>query len=379
MAGGEDRRWPGAEAIMAAALGIAREVVSASMLSAPAGRLPERERRAAASSPSPEPKRAEENQRRLAAPVSRAALAQSRVGAAPRHAAPDAAVAASRAEGPARHAAPEPDSTPPAPPDRPPAALPARTPPALPVRASPPPRVDRRPPDRKLVRDLVSARRRGPFLRAAERIGGQFWGVRFAFSLISALMLLTVTGFAFERLTGVDVLPDGPAARFWPAPHDFPVLDRSLPVSIRARSVRINAPIHPVGTAPSGAIDVPRGDRFNEAGWYKQGPTPGEYGPAVIVGHVDNGSGPSVFHKLSRLRPGNRVEITRKDGKVAVFEVNSVKRFDRDNLPADQVFEDFSRPGLRLITCGGRWVGGTTGYADNIVVFASLVKARGRG
>ncbi|MDQ7903820.1 class F sortase [Phytohabitans sp. ZYX-F-186] len=195
-------------------------------------------------------------------------------------------------------------------------------------------------------------------------------------SLIIALMLLTVSGFAFERLTGVKVLPDGPAARFWPAPRDFPVLERSLPVRVRANAVQISAPVHPVGNAPSGAIDVPTGSRFDEAGWYNKGPTPGEYGPAVIVGHVDSGSGPSVFHKLSRLRPGNRVEISRADGSVAVFEVNAVRRFDRDNLPTDEVFGDFSRPGLRLITCGGRWVGGTTGYADNVVVFASLVKSR---
>lgn len=231
----------------------------------------------------------------------------------------------------------------------------------------------RGPPDR--TRDIVR-RRSSRFRRAAWRIGGPDWGVRCTMSLIIAVMLLTVTGFAFERLTGADVLPDGPAARFWPAPRDFPVLGRSLPVNIRARSVRIEAPVHRVGDTPSGSIDVPKGERFDEAGWYDKGPTPGEYGPAVIVGHVDRGDGPSVFHKLSRLRPGNRVEIGRADGSVAVFEVNSVKRYDRDDLPADEVFGDFSRPGLRLITCGGRWVGGTTGYADNVVVFASLVRAR---
>jgi Sortase domain len=225
-------------------------------------------------------------------------------------------------------------------------------------------------------RPAPPAGRRGAVTRAARRAGGPHWGVRFMFSLVAALMVLTVTGFAFERLTGVDVLPDGPAARFWPAPRDFPVLNRSVPVSIRARSVRIDAGVHRVGNAPGGAVAVPTGDRVDEAGWYDKGPTPGEYGPAVIVGHVDSGTGPSVFHKLSRLRPGNRVEITRADGTVAVFEVNTVKRFDRDNLPAGEVFGDFSRPSLRLITCGGRWVGGTTGYADNIVVFASLVKAR---
>ena len=45
-------------------------------------------------------------------------------------------------------------------------------------------------------------------------------------------------------------------------------------------------------------------------------------------------------------------------------------------LPVTRVFQDYSRPGLRLITCGGAWVGGSTGYADNVIVFASLIESR---
>jgi hypothetical protein len=60
-----------------------------------------------------------------------------------------------------------------------------------------------------------------------------------------------------------------------------------------------------------------------------------------------------------------------------VFTVESVEWFDKARLPADRVYGDFSRPALRLITCGGPWVGGSRGYADNIVVFASLTATRG--
>ena len=46
-------------------------------------------------------------------------------------------------------------------------------------------------------------------------------------------------------------------------------------------------------------------------------------------------------------------------------------------IPAsvDRVYGDYSRPGLRLVTCGGNWLGGGEGYSDNVIVFASLVKA----
>jgi sortase (surface protein transpeptidase) len=96
----------------------------------------------------------------------------------------------------------------------------------------------------------------------------------------------------------------------------------------------------------------------------------------VIVGHVDTHTGPAVFHELKELRSGDRVEVRRADRSVAVFEVDAVHRYDKNALPVDEVYGDFSRPRLRLITCGGRWVGGETGYADNVVVYASLVKAR---
>ncbi|MGK5676195.1 class F sortase [Micromonospora sp. URMC 106] len=195
--------------------------------------------------------------------------------------------------------------------------------------------------------------------------------------VIGTLMVLIVAMFAVERVAGVSVLPDRFIAGLRPPPKKFPVLPASRPVDITIEPIDVQAPVHNVGVAPDGSIAVPDAARAQEAGWYDQGPTPGQYGPAVIVGHVDTSTGPAVFHELRDLREGDRIEVTREDRSVAVFEVDSVERFDKERLPADEVFGDFSRPRLRLITCGGRWVGGETGYADNVVVFASLVRARG--
>lgn len=95
----------------------------------------------------------------------------------------------------------------------------------------------------------------------------------------------------------------------------------------------------------------------------------------MIVGHVDTTTGPAVFHGLKELHDGDEIEVTRADRRVAVFEVDEIQRYRKERLPVDQVYGDFSRPRLRLITCGGRWVGGATGYADNLVVYATLVRA----
>ncbi|MFF5181746.1 class F sortase [Micromonospora sp. NPDC000316] len=193
---------------------------------------------------------------------------------------------------------------------------------------------------------------------------------------VAALMVLIVAMLGVEQVTGISVLPDSLSAGLRPAPKKFPVLSASRPTGLTIQTIDLRAPVHDVGIASDGTIAVPDAARAQEAGWYDQGPTPGQYGPAVIVGHVDTTSGPAVFHELGELRSGDEIEVTRSDHSVAVFEVDSVERYDKDRLPVDEVYGDFSRPGLRLITCGGRWVGGQTGYSDNVVVFASLVKAR---
>jgi hypothetical protein len=194
--------------------------------------------------------------------------------------------------------------------------------------------------------------------------------------MLAVLLGVFLTGLGLSQLDGTIPLPGWFAKQGVPPPRAFPVLAPSRPTRVVIASIGVAAPVHGVGLAPDGTIAVPALDKRNEAGWYDASPTPGQFGPAILLGHVDTRTGPAVFSKLADVRPGARIEITRRDRSVAVFQVNTVESFDKTSLPADRVYGDFSRPGLRLITCGGRWVGGATGYADNIVVFASLVAAR---
>lgn len=186
---------------------------------------------------------------------------------------------------------------------------------------------------------------------------------------------LFTVGLGLGVTTGVDLRglfrePDRPP------PRAFPVLGPSRPVRLAVPAIRVDAPVLDVGLARDGSVDVPPLARHNEVGWFSGGPTPGQFGPALLVGHADTRTGPSVFAALHRLRPGQRLEVTRRDHRVAVFEVNSVERFAKTALPAARVYGDFSRPVLRLVTCGGTWLGGGRGYRDNVVVFASLVAVR---
>ena len=96
-----------------------------------------------------------------------------------------------------------------------------------------------------------------------------------------------------------------------PTPWDFhwshgtaAALHRSVPTRISIPALGVRAPVVGVGTAADGSIAAPAIDKPDETGWYRLGPTPGERGTAVIVGHVDTADRPAVFAKLGALGRG---------------------------------------------------------------------------
>ncbi|MEU3456285.1 class F sortase [Micromonospora sp. NPDC006766] len=125
--------------------------------------------------------------------------------------------------------------------------------------------------------------------------------------------------------------------------------------------------------ADDGTLEVPPLERAELTGWYRLGPTPGEIGNALIVGHVDSRrTGAAVFYRLSALRPGDGIAVTRADGSVARFTVERTERYPKSSFPADLVYGSNPKPSLRLVTCGGQFDRGTRSYLDNIIVSATL-------
>jgi sortase (surface protein transpeptidase) len=155
-------------------------------------------------------------------------------------------------------------------------------------------------------------------------------------------------------------------------------LRRSPPVKVDIPKIDVHAPVTLLGLKSDGSIEEPPLSKPNLTGWYKLGPTPGEKGPAVIAGHVDAHGGPAVFYKLGHLRRGDRAEITRKDGSVAVFRIDTVERVPKNAFPTKKVYGDLGFPGLRLITCGGGFNQATGHYLDNIIAYGHLVSSQRR-
>jgi LPXTG-site transpeptidase (sortase) family protein len=152
-------------------------------------------------------------------------------------------------------------------------------------------------------------------------------------------------------------------------------LARSVPVSIRIPGIGVAAPVMEVGQNADGTVQVPPLDEHNLTGWYRYGPTPGQRGSAVILGHVDSLTGISVFYYLKDLHAGDKVYVTLADGKVATFSVDGVQKVAKDAFPTASIYGKAGYPSLRLITCGGPFDKATGHYVDNIIVYAHLIRA----
>ncbi|MFC5820075.1 class F sortase [Nonomuraea harbinensis] len=166
-----------------------------------------------------------------------------------------------------------------------------------------------------------------------------------------------------------DVPP--PLPQIQPAPAMLP----SSPVRLKVKRLGIDAPIKSVGLAKDGTIQVPPSDNPNLVGWYRNMSTPGEAGPAVVLGHKDTRTRSAVFARLPEIRNGDQIEVKRQDGVTAVFTVGGVEQADKKTFPTQRVYGPQQNAQLHLITCGGVYNRNTGHYTDNVIVYATMTSS----
>ncbi len=145
------------------------------------------------------------------------------------------------------------------------------------------------------------------------------------------------------------------------------------PVRLLIPALGVDSSLERLGRTVDGVIEVPV--RWQRAGWYQDGPWPGEPGAAVVLGHLDSPRGPAVFAGLAGLTSGARVTVSRADGSTLTFRVLRVEERLRSRFPVTEVFWPTLRRELRLITCGGSYVRAAGGYQSNVIVYAVLDRA----
>ncbi len=190
-----------------------------------------------------------------------------------------------------------------------------------------------------------------------------------AFAAVSTLLLAGSNG---DGNPGAGTEPSSSASPSEtpsdPAQTGPVTMSRSVPVRLRIPAIEVDSDLMGLGLQKDGTLEVPPG--AFPAGWFRSAPTPGELGPAIIVGHVRFET-PGVFARLTELRPDDEIKVARKDGSTAAFRVTRVQHFAKSAFPTKKVYGNIDHAGLRLITCGGLDAN-TNKFDENVVVFAEL-------
>lgn len=141
------------------------------------------------------------------------------------------------------------------------------------------------------------------------------------------------------------------------------------PRILRIPALSITGTVHPVGTTPEGAMDIP--DSLADAGWYDQSARPGNPGKAVLAVHTGYPETPSQYRSLERVQVGAAIDIEDTTGATAHFSVIQIARYSVEKAPVATIFGESPTARLHIITCTGRWDPATQSYDERLVVYAA--------
>lgn len=143
-----------------------------------------------------------------------------------------------------------------------------------------------------------------------------------------------------------------------------------LPRYINITKLGVHARVLQSGITSSGAIVTP--NNVYDAGWYTGSAKPGQPGATLIDGHVSSWTTRGVFYGIKTLQPGDALQIVRGDGALINYRVVKTQTYDADHVDMQAAVSPVNpgKPGLNLITCGGKVKPGTSEFTQRTIVFA---------
>jgi hypothetical protein len=202
-----------------------------------------------------------------------------------------------------------------------------------------------------------------------ERRQAMLWGVA-AVALMVAIVAFAGTFSRADPRTDPRAVTLSSPLAVSDVSHNKKILPlvRSEPVRLVIPALGIDTAVGALGLQPDHQVMVPTSAHVVD--WYEDGPTPGQIGSAVILGHVDSFRGPGTFFYLKNLKAGDSITTRLADGAVAHFVVVRVVQYSKTAFPDRLVFGSSGTQSLQLVTCGGTFDHATGHYESNIVVFS---------
>lgn len=130
-------------------------------------------------------------------------------------------------------------------------------------------------------------------------------------------------------------------------------MEASEPSALKVPSIKVDAPLLQLGQQEGkDLVELPK--PATKPGWFEDSATPGEPGVATIVGYIERGADePGVFARLANLEEDHEIQVSREDGRTAIFSVDKVEYYAEGEMPAEEVYAPTGLPELRIVTCGG--------------------------
>lgn len=151
----------------------------------------------------------------------------------------------------------------------------------------------------------------------------------------------------------------------------------ALPTSVDIPSISVHATkLMPLGLDKHGAIETPPLSQPQILGYYTLSSPPCVPGPNkvpfTLIGHVDGNKQRGVLYNLKSLKAGDTITVGLDNGKSCTYRITKLAQYGKHDVPFDDVWGPTGDAQIRVVSCGGRYVGPPDYYEDNLNGLGSL-------
>lgn len=219
--------------------------------------------------------------------------------------------------------------------------------------------------------DSVELRQQTSDPTSRRKRGLLFGGLGFAVVAALATVVVIVTGDSGQPANAAGQAPAAPAelSVTLPPSSSAPAEEAQPPGSVRlpdgATAQLVQRELTEDNTLP-----IPQD--LDKATWWGAGL--GQSGAMLLSGHINWKGEEGPFKELLRIQPGQQVVVLDDTGAEWTYQVRDVRKVAKEELPAvaPELFGQSGEHRLVLVTCGGDFVGGSTGYSSNVIAIADL-------